>query len=173
MQKSKFTKYISSLDEDELRQEMDNLYTKVDGVKHYYTLELGTDMDRKRIYDKVKKNLTAKYATKSRRRPRKPRVAKINAILRDVEKHSVYTFELGDVFLFNAECATEYIQKYDVITDPLTNVLMSSYTKACLYIRDALMEDEFEERLLSVIEKVKFHFFIRKELQAIYDKQFG
>ena len=173
MQKSKFTKYIDSLNEEELRHEMDNLFTKVNEVKHYYTLELGTDIDRKRIYDKVKKNLAAKYATKSRRRPRKPRVAKVNAILREVEKHSVYTFELGDVFLYNAECATEYIKKFDFITDPLQNVLISSYTKACLYIRDALMEDEFDERLKAVITNVRYQFFLKKELQSIYDRQFG
>jgi len=172
MQKSKFTKFIQSLTDEELRLEMDNLYTKLSDVKHYYALELGSDADRKRIYDKVKKNLESKYKTKSYRRPRRPRIQKINTILREVDKHAVFTFELGDVFLYNVECATRFAKEYRFISDPLTNVIKSSYEKACLYIRDALMEEEFSDRLKEVIINMKSYPWIAIEMEQIYEQHF-
>jgi hypothetical protein len=170
MQKSTFKKYIKSLNEDELREEIDRLFSKIPEVKHYYTLELGSDADRKRIYDKVKRGLESKYRTKSFRRPRRPRIAKINAILREVEKHALYTFELGDVFLYNVECATAFANKYYFESDPLTNVILKSYEKGCLYIRDALMEDEFEDRLKEVIVNMKRYPNIAISMEQLYDR---
>lgn len=172
MQKSKFTKFIQSLNEEELKIELDNLYNRLSDVKHYYSLELGSDADRKRIYDKVKKDLASKYKTKSYRKPRRPRIQKINTILREVEKHAVYTFELGDIFLYNVECATIFSKEYQFFSDPLKNVILKSYEKACLYIRDALMEEEFNDRLKTVIVNMKNFPWIAIELEQIYDRHF-
>ena len=172
MQKSKFTKFIESLTEEELKSELDNLYNKLADVKHYYSLELGSDADRKRIYDKIKKDLASKYKTKSYRKPRRPRIQKINTILREVEKHAVFTFELGDVFLYNAECASHFSKEYQFFSNPLKNVLINSYDKACLYIRDALMEDQFSDRLKNVIISMKNFPWVAIELEQIYDRYF-
>ena len=170
MQKSTFTKYIHSLNEEELKQELDNLYNKVPEVKHFYVLELGSDSDRKKIYDRIKKDLTSKYATKSYRKPRRPRIQKINTILREVEKHVIYTFELGDIFLFNVECATTFMKKYHFYSEPLHNNILASFEKACLYIRDALMEEAFEERIASVISNTAYYKPLQNQLKQLHDR---
>lgn len=170
MQKSKFTKFINSLNEDELKIEIDKLFSTFPEVKQHYSMELGTDEDRKKVYDRIKKDLESKYKTKSYRRPKRPRIQKINTILRDVEKHAVFTFELGEIFLYNVECATKFAKDYQYFSDPLNNVILNSYEKSCLYIRDALMEEEYEERLQEVITNMKLFPLVAREMKAIHSR---
>lgn len=170
MQKSTFTKYIRSLTEEELRQELDNLYAFSPDVKQYYTMELGSEKDRKRIYDNIKKDITSKYATRSVRRPRKPRISKVRAILRNLERQKSFTYELGDVYLHNVECATEYVKKHWILTDPLINIILDSYEKACLNIRDALMEEEYMDRINQCIVNMKRQAGTAIEMEKIRDR---
>ena len=172
MQKSTFNKYLQSLEEEELRMELDRLFSKIPEVKHYYSLELGSDNDRKRIYDKFKKEIAAKYKTKSYRKPRRPRIQKLMGILRDVEKHRVFTYELGEIFLYNVECATGFAKEYQFFSDPLQNMIIASYEKACLYIRDALMEEEYQERLKNVIINMRQFPYVGIEMDQIYKRHF-
>ena len=172
MQKSTFTKYINSLSEEELKLELDALYTFSPDVKQYYVMELGSEKDRKRIYDNIKKDIASKYATRSVRRPRKPRISKIRAILRNLERQKSFTYELGDVFLFNVECATKYVQKHWILTDPLRNIILETYEKACLYIRDALMEDENIDRINDCVINVKRQPSLAIEMEKIRDRIF-
>jgi len=172
MQKSKFTKYIKSLTEEELMAELESLYVYSPDVKQYYVMELGTEKDRQRIYNNIKKEIEKKYATRSIRRPRKPRISKIRAILRNLERQKSFTYELGDVFLFNVECATEYVKKHWILTDPLRNIILETYEKACLNIRDALMEDEYLDRVNQCIVNMKRQPGTAIEMEKIKDRIF-
>ncbi len=172
MQKSKFTKYIRSLTEEELLVELETLYTYSPDVKQFYVMELGSEKDRKRVYDNIKKDIESKYATRSLRRPRKPRISKIRAILRNLERQKSFTYELGDVFLFNVECATEYVKKHWILTDPLRNIILETYEKACLNIRDALMEEEHMDRINQCLVNMRRQPSTAIEMEKIRDKIF-
>ena len=172
MQKSKFTKYIKSLTEEELVAELESLYSYSPDVKQFYVMELGSEKDRKRVYDNIKKDIESKYATRSLRRPRKPRISKIRAILRNLERQKSFTYELGDVFLFNVECATEYVKKHWILTDPLRNIILETYEKACLNIRDALMEDEHMDRINQCLVNMRRQPGTAIEMEKIRDKIF-
>lgn len=172
MQKSTFTKYIQSLNEEELRMELEALYIFSPDVKQYYVMELGSEKDRKRIYDAIKKNIESKYATRSIRRPRKPRISKIRAILRNLERQKSYSYELGDVYLFNVECATAYVKKHWILTDPIRNIILETYEKACLNIRDALLEDDYMDRINDCIANMKRQPSTAIEMEQIRDRIF-
>jgi len=75
MSRSNFIKFIKSLDEAELRKEITQLYSNHKDVKNYYSMELGSDEDRKKIYDKAKVDIRNMYFIKDKARKR-PRVAK-------------------------------------------------------------------------------------------------
>ena len=97
MNKTAFKKHIDQLDPEDLKEELMILFTKIKGVKEYYLMELGDDNQRKRVYDKAKKDISSKYATKSFKRPRRPRIQKVKNIIRDLEKESVLPFEMIEV----------------------------------------------------------------------------
>jgi hypothetical protein len=76
------------------------------------------------------------------------------------------------VFLFNVECATEYVKKHWVLTDPLINIILETYEKACLYIRDALMEEEYMDRINQCLVNMKRQPGTAIEMEKIKDKVF-
>jgi hypothetical protein len=82
MRKSSFIKHINQLEEEDLRSELLMLFSKVKGVSEFYKMELGSEADRKKLYDKAKKDIASKFATKSYRRPRRPRIQKTYKILK-------------------------------------------------------------------------------------------
>lgn len=172
MQKSTFTKYIKSLTAEELVAELETLYTFSPDVKQFYVMELGSENDRKRIYTNIKKDIESKYATRSIRRPRKPRISKIRAILRNLERQKSFTYELGEVFLFNVECATIYVKKHWILTDPVKNIILDTFEKACLNIRDALMEDEYMDRINQCIVNMRRQPSTAIDMEKIRDKIF-
>ena len=55
--KAKFKKHLSELNIEELRHELLGLYDKVKEVKNHYAMELGSENDRKRLYDKAKSEI--------------------------------------------------------------------------------------------------------------------
>jgi len=71
MRLSSFKKFIDSLGEEELREELLRVYTKLDEVKKFYKMDMGSEKDRARIFAKAKKEIAKKYLTKSYRRPYK------------------------------------------------------------------------------------------------------
>ena len=80
MRKSNFTKFLNSLTEEELREEMDKLYSKYKPIKDYYTMELGETEDRKKLLDRAKKGIERLYE----RRKTRSRLSKVNAILKEI-----------------------------------------------------------------------------------------
>jgi len=92
MSKAKFSKHLKELNIEEMKHELLQLYTSIPEVRQHYAMELGTEADRKKIYDKVKKNIESKYATKSYRRPRRPRIQKINTLLKGIKTSRSISF---------------------------------------------------------------------------------
>lgn len=154
MRKSSFLKHINELTEEELRKELDSLFTNIPEVRNYYKMDLGTDLDRKKLFDKAKKDILSKYASKSYRRPRRPRIQKINTILADMSKLSIFDYEMLDLYLYNTECAVDFMINYRFGSPPLFNTIVKSFTKSLLMIQDGKLQNEFKDRCQVVIDKL-------------------
>lgn len=163
MRLSNFKKYVDSLDEEELKEELMRLYTKLEGVKTFYKMDLGTDKDRKRVFDKAKKEIAKKYLTKSYRKPRRPRIQKVNKILSETRKSTILDYEMIDIYLYTAETALNFMREYDFVSDVLVNNICNTFEKAQNLIKDNLMEEEFAERVGQLRERSKYsrELFVR------------
>lgn len=170
MRKSQVIKHLDHLDEDELRSEILVLYEQVEGVKQYYTMELGSQADRQQIYDKAKKQIIAKYATKSYRKPRRPRIQKINLILASMAKKSVFTHELIDLYCYDAEAAIQFMRHYNYFSEILANHIIQIFEKAVKLIAGLKLWDEWRVRIEQIMASVRFSTGIHIELEDIYDK---
>lgn len=172
MRRSSFNKYIVELSEDELKEELLKLFDKIPEVKLFYKMDLGSDKDRKKIYDKAKKDIAKKYVTKSYRRPRRPRIQKVNKILSELKKSSILSFELIDIYLFTSETALAFNKEYQFYSDVLTNNICLCFEKAMLLIKENRMEEDYKERALAVINSAPFDMEMRRRLKASYNQVF-
>ncbi len=169
MRKSTFIKHINQLEAEDLRTELTQLYTKLDAVKKFYKLELGSEADRTKLYDAAKKKIASKYATKSFRKPRRPRIQKVNTILRDLKKEAIFSYEMIDIYLFTTETAVDFMDSYDFYSDPLHNNIRNSFTLAVRLMKENRMIDEYDERCKTIIKKTRFFRDLQEELDHVYE----
>ncbi|MFT4566998.1 MAG: hypothetical protein ACI9FN_001961 [Saprospiraceae bacterium] len=172
MRKSQFIKHLEELNEDDLRDELLQLYKQVPEVKTYYSMELGTEKERKKLYDRTKKEIIAKYATKSFRRPRRPRIQKINLILAEMKRKSIFAHEMADLYLFDVEEAISFSRKYQFYSDVLSNHVIKTFTEACRIIQEQVLHDTYKERCESVLSNVLYYPTIHMDLEPIFDTTF-
>jgi len=165
MHRSTFLKHIKNLDEQDLREELTLLFDKVEAVKIYYKMDLGSDSDRAKIYKKIKKEIATKYTTKSYRKPRRPRIQKVNLILGKIKKDSIFSHEIIDVYLFTVETAVHFMIEYDFYSEVLENNIVNTFTKVHFLIKDSRMEKEFDERYQKILVQCKPYYRIKKRIQ--------
>jgi len=167
MRLSNFKKFIDSLNEEELKEELLRIYTQLDSVKTFYKMDLGTDKDRKRVFDKAKKEIAKKYLTKSYRKPRRPRIQKVNKILSETRKSTILDYEMIDIYLFTSETALNFMREYDFYSDVLVNNICNTFEKAQNLIKDNLMEEEFAERVDKLREDSKYSREVRMRIRDL------
>ena len=172
MRRSAFLKHVHLLNEEELREELISLFSKLDDVKKFYALELGTDEDRKRIYAQAKKIISAKYSTKSFKKPRRPRIQKVNAILNNLKKEAVFPFELIDIYLFNVETAIHFMRSYHFDSTPIRNSIESSFRKALELMSSERMEEKYHQRSIKILNTSNIPLELRYSLTKHYNKVF-
>lgn len=170
MRRSTFLKHISSISEEELRDELLQLFTKVPEVKSFYSMELGDEKDREKIYTKAKVSIQSKYKTKSYRKPRRPRIQKINALLKDLEKKAVFSWEMIDIYLFNAEQGLSFMKTYQFYSEPLKNTIVNSIKKALPLIEESLFQDKYKDRVEALFFFKIYDFGMRQEITSMIRK---
>ncbi|MEE9438732.1 MAG: DUF6155 family protein [Saprospiraceae bacterium] len=165
MRKTTFTKFINSLSEEELKSELDKIYTKYKSVKEFYTMELGESKDRMLLLDKAKKKIAKLY---DRRRARS-RVSKTNVIIKEMVTISIFDHELADVYLTHAEVAAIHVRDYRNPKDAEVNTLVKSFkTSINLALSSGSFED-FRPRFEKIFESLYGFYWIVEELEFIYD----
>ncbi len=168
MRKSSFIKHINQLGEEDLRSELLMLFNKVKEVSEFYKMELGTEADRKRLYDKAKKNITSKFATKSYRRPRRPRVQKVNQILSETKSKSIFDYDMIDIYLFTCETAVEFVWEYEFASTPVFNVIRKTFDSALTLIKLNSMENDYEDRCKAIVNKIRFDRYLKAEMETTF-----
>lgn len=164
MRKSTFLKHINNINEEDLRDELLQLYTKIPEVKAFYALELGTEKDRQKIYDKAKDSIKAKYKSKSYRKPRRPRIQKINSLLKELEKSAVFKWEMIDIYLYNAEQGLSFMKNYKFYSEPLKNTILNSLNKALPLIEESLFQEKCKDRVESIISLKIYNYGMRQQM---------
>lgn len=172
MRRSQFKKHLDHLNEEELRAELMLLFQKVKEVKAYYSMELGSEEERLKLYKKAKVDIASKYATKSFRKPRRPRIQKINRILADMKKQTIFQHELADLYLFDIETAISFARRYNFYSKVLSNHIVQVFHKACRIIRDQAVQSQFQERCDHIMDSLLYFPTLHMELYFEYRKTF-
>lgn len=173
MRLSTFKKFIESLSEEELRSELSTLYSENSDVKRHYLMELGTEADRKKIFDRAKKEIAAKFATRSFRKPKRPRISKVNALLKELDNISIFKDEMADLYLYNCQVGLEFMEHYYFYSEPVVNNIYKSFESACLLIQADMIEEAFSDRCKNLIDKAfDVNDHLGQAMQSTYDECF-
>lgn len=170
MRKATFLKHINNLEAEDLRSELMMLFSKVKAVPEYYKMELGSAEDRQKMYAKAKQEIAKKFATKSYRKPRRPRIQKVYKMLKDVNDKSVFQHEMIDIYLFTSETAWGFMDDYEFDSTPLHNIIIKTYKNALNLIMQSRMEEDFKERAQTLIKAMRYHRDLQNALEDIFDE---
>ncbi len=173
MKSAAFAKYINSLTIEELQSELKMLYSKVPEVKNYYQMELGSDDERSKLYKKVKQEIQSRYATKSYRRPRRPRIQKVNKLLNEMKKKSIFTHELVDLYLYDMEQCIALADEYRIFTKVMYNHLNQIFEKAIDLIESDLLHDMFAHRCKEIMRWTRQCWESFPKMEARYTQCYG
>ena len=110
-----------------------DIYSKFSDVKKHYAMELGSEADRKKIFDKAKKEIKNLYYVRNRPRKR-PRIAKIKTIIKEVSNISVFSHEKVDLLLYATETGLGYLHKKSNTTNATYNNCRDNFDKATTLI---------------------------------------
>ena len=168
MRKSKFNHFVESLEKEELIEEMKKLYTRISEVKDFYAMELGSDVDRKRIFDGAKKKIDRYYRTKSYRKPKAPRIRYLQNLLREMHSLSVFTHETVDLYLYDVEKALDFLDQYYFYSKTLYNHLEKIFTTACKLIHEGRLQEMFDVRIERIMQIAGNH----REIYSEFNKAF-
>lgn len=168
MRKSDFLKFIKSLNEEELRTEMEQLFEKVSAVKEHYAMELGSDKDRARIFTNAKKSITRYYATKSYRKPKAPRIRYVQNLLKEMKALSIFNHEMADLYLHDVETALGFMREYYFSSTSVNNNIEKSFTAACDLISEGNFQAMFIERVELIMSKTGRY----QDIYWIFNKNF-
>lgn len=168
MRKSVFEKHINSLSEADLKDELNRLFDGVKEVRQYYEMELGSSDDRAKIYEKAKKQIADKFKTKSYRKPRRPRIQKLNILIKELEKSAVFPHDLIDVYLHIVEVAIDFSIDYKFASQPLFNSIIKYFEKALEQIKLCRLENEYHTRCERIYANSKFVFGVKKAIKEAY-----
>jgi len=171
MSRSAFTKFIKTLEENDLRTELASLYAKIDGVKKHYAMELGKDADRKKIFDKAKKEIFNLLYVRNKPR-RRPRIQKIKLKLKEIAKYSVFQHELADLYLYASEQEMNYLQRRPSTTQATYNNCVENFQKACDIINQLMLHDSFRERCQTMALDSDVVYLLEDKIVDIYSNNF-
>ena len=142
--RSEFTKFLKSMDESELRKELSRLYTSIPEVKMHYTMELGGEEQRKKIFDKAKSDVFNLYFIRDKARKR-ARVAKVKAIIKEMEKVSIFDHELVDFLLYVTRISQDYLARRYSVTKASYNSCHYAFSKALDKIQAGDFRSDFKK----------------------------
>jgi Family of unknown function (DUF6155) len=144
--------HLNALTEQELRDEVIALFTKLEQVKGHYTQELASGDDRKKMLETYKRKVAKQYWTNETDPRERINNVHIKKILTEFEKVSVFPHELADLLLYRVEEHTKYASAFGWLTDAETNPVVTSFKKAVRLIRTQKLETYFETRILRLLK---------------------
>ena len=149
---------------------MKSLYKTLKEVKQHYQMELGGDEERRKIVDKAKKDIFNLYFIRAKPRKR-PRIAKIKIILKELKKLSVFSHETIDLFLYTTETCHEYLSRRRSTTSATYNSCVDCYQQA-LQLIDTGLHNDFKDRCKKIASKAARISELDGMLTELYDETF-
>ncbi|MEI6408804.1 MAG: DUF6155 family protein [Bacteroidota bacterium] len=143
---SDLKKYLVTLDEEALREEVLKLFSKFSQVQAHYAQEFMSETERKNNLDAYKKKIRGQFWTSTGNRRKKINYREIRRLLSEFENVSLFPYELTDLILYRVEVATEYASLMRGMTEVGYNAAHKSFEKALALMDEHKFGDYFQVR---------------------------
>lgn len=149
--KRNFQKLINSLDTEELREEITQLYDRFELVRKYYSVELSGDTSK--TVAKYKDQLDKLFLpTRGRGKRARSNSAKV---IKEFSKISVFPEDLIELYFYRTDRMLEHIYAYRVDNDGYHASLVSSFKESCQRASKALLGERFKATALELTERYR------------------
>jgi len=170
---SEFKKYVSSLEEGELRTELLKLFTKLPQVQEFYAQDLLSDSERKAMLEDYKKKIHSEFWTRTGNPRTNISNAKIRQYISTFEKISVFPSELADLLLYRVETATHFANEFGGMADADYKASYNAFEKAMKLIKAQKLTDYFRERCKALFKYNNLDYWYMEWLQESFEEHIG
>ncbi|MEB8345478.1 DUF6155 family protein [Flavobacteriaceae bacterium KMM 6898] len=148
MSKRALKKYLAELKQEELAEQLMDLYERFPVVKEYYDFVFNPKEDK--MVQEAKVKISNEYFPVKRKRP-KARRSVAQKFIKHFIKLGVEPQLIADVMLYNVEIAQAFSANKNV-PDAFYKSLLNSFTEAVQYIAINALLVDFKGRIVKVFE---------------------
>ena len=145
--------YLKELNEQELRDEIKELYRKFPIVKEYYQLELSTDSTP--VVDDYK-NKIRRYYFPANRKIKRPKATKMRELINNFKKVAPFTYDVIDLLLYQVETMIAFTEERGYVSKGFYQTMVSRYKEALQLIVQEEAKEIFLERSQKIVEDASF-----------------
>lgn len=170
---SEFKKYLDTLNEQELRAELQKLFSKLPQVQEFYAQELLSDSERKAMLEDYKKKIYSQFWTRTGNPRTDVSNAKIRQYISSFEKVSVFPSEVVDLLLYRVEVATEFANEFGGMPDADYNAASNAFDKAMKLIKEHKLIAYFRERCKALFQYKNLDYWYTENLMESFEEHTG
>ncbi|MBL7473799.1 DUF6155 family protein [Robertkochia sediminum] len=152
MSKRSLKKYLETLNEEQLREQIMELYTTFKDVKVYYDFVFNPKEDK--LVRECKEKIANEYFPVKRRKPRARR-----SVAQKYIKHfltlGVNPLQVADVMWYNLEIATTFNAEKQVKQEAFYKSMARSFDEALKYTLVHGLLDQFRQRIHKVFDDIE------------------
>lgn len=153
MSKKALKKYLSSLEKEQLEEQVMDLYQRFDDVRIFYNFIFNPKEDK--LVAAAKFKISKEYFPPNKRRA-KARRSVAHKQIKHFLTLGVEPTLIADLMLYNIETAQAFSADNKIITDAYTKSIYKSFEQAVSLIIQNGLTSQFVVRILKIREEVKF-----------------
>lgn len=171
--KRELSKYLNSLQPEELIKEINTLYANHKSVKDYYALELGGEAKAIELLQEYKVKIRKQYFPDKRNG--NPKAAKLRSLITEFKKLSPYPMHTIDLMLYRVEQAIGFMhQAGGDLSEAFYTTTENAFFATTELIKQEKMEAFFKTRChLIVRSSEEFYWGFKSTITHYYDETFG
>ena len=165
---SQIRKYLKELDAESLVSEIERILDRFPEAKKFYLADLSGDT--KAIVKSARTQIERCFKT-STGKWRRARSSKLNGIVRDFERVSVFKEDLLDLHLFRLEETAQYLNEFQIAESPLVASSLRTFESACALTQDLQVGEKYKPQLVWIISRFDDKH-LRRQLDALFYSYF-
>ncbi|MCT4509768.1 MAG: DUF6155 family protein [Tepidibacter sp.] len=144
-------KYLKTLSEEELRNEIVALAKNYKEIKNYYNIKINPENEEE-ILEKYKSIIKKEFFPD--RGSEKMRYKVVKDAIKDYKKISNNHKNIADLMLYYTEIGVKFTNEFGDIDERFYTNIENAYEDALKYIFENKLEEEFNKRAKEVVENI-------------------
>ena len=143
--KTSILKFLNELEKEELIEEIEKLCARFDVVKKYFEIELSGDATR--YVETAKKDIAKQFYFSNGNPRNRPKASRLNAILKDFERVSIYKGDVIELLLHRIELTAKYADDVGGVSDALFASTNLAIDRLVTLIKEEGLEEKYADRM--------------------------